>query len=183
MPAFAGMTGMCLERVTMPTYTVHAPPPRPGETTSAPERFVFVRDGFYGWAFLLTPFWLLVRRLWLVLLGYVVASFALGVVLRLLVASALAQFIAGLVVSLLVGFEASTLWRWTLDRRGWQPLGFVVGDDREVAERRFFAAWADRAAEPPASRPATSEPQYSAAVRRGAPSSSDVIGLFPEPRQ
>ena len=28
----------------MPTYTVHQPPARKGETTSAPERFVFVRD-------------------------------------------------------------------------------------------------------------------------------------------
>ena len=43
----------------MPTYTVHQPPPRKGETASAPERFVFVRDGFHVWAFVLTPFWLL----------------------------------------------------------------------------------------------------------------------------
>ncbi len=157
----------------MPTYTVHAPPPNSGETTSAPERFVFVRDGFYGWAFLLT----------LAFLGYVVVSIALGGVLRLLIVSALAQFFAVLSVSLLVGFEASTLWRWTLNRRGWRPLGFVVGDDREAAERRFFAAWAGRAAEPPASRPATPEPQYSPAVRSEASSSSDVIGLFPEPRR
>ena len=43
----------------MPTYTVHEPPPRKGETVTAPERFVFVRDGFYVWAFLLAPLWLL----------------------------------------------------------------------------------------------------------------------------
>ena len=29
----------------MPTYTVHAPPPKAGETASDPQRFVFARDG------------------------------------------------------------------------------------------------------------------------------------------
>ena len=51
----------------MPTYTVHEPPPRKNESVAAPERFVFVRDGFYFWAFVLAPLWLLVRRLWLAL--------------------------------------------------------------------------------------------------------------------
>ena len=56
----------------MPTYTVHAPPPRQNETTSAPERFVFVRDGFYSRAFLLAPLWLLLHGLWLALVIYLV---------------------------------------------------------------------------------------------------------------
>ena len=51
----------------MPTYTVHQPPPRQGEAARAPERFVFVRDGFHFWAFVLAPFWLLRYRLWLAL--------------------------------------------------------------------------------------------------------------------
>ena len=51
----------------MPTFTVHQPPPRPGEAAIAPERFVFVRDGFHFWAFVLAPFWLLRYRLWLAL--------------------------------------------------------------------------------------------------------------------
>ena len=45
----------------MPTYTVHEPPPRKGQSAD-PERFLFVRDGFHFWAFLLAPFWLLARR-------------------------------------------------------------------------------------------------------------------------
>ena len=50
----------------MPTYTIHSPPDRQGETMSAAERFVFVRDGFHVWAFLLAPLWLLIHRLcWL----------------------------------------------------------------------------------------------------------------------
>ncbi|MBI3703114.1 MAG: DUF2628 domain-containing protein [Rhizobiales bacterium] len=165
----------------MPTFTVHAPPPKQGETTSAPERFVFVRDGFHFWAFLLAPLWLLWRRLWLALLGYVVVTFALAFVLAWLGVSAQAQVPASLLIALLVGFEAATLWRWTLTRRGWKTLGFVVGEDREIAEQRFYAAWANRAVVPPAPPADLPQPQYGTPMRRGPPSPTDVIGLFPEP--
>jgi hypothetical protein len=164
----------------MPTFTVHAPPPKSGETNSAPERFVFVRDGFYVWAFLLTPLWLLWRRLWLVVLGYIVVIAALGVALYLLGVPSVVKISASALLSLLIGFEASTLWRWTLGRRGYKALGFVVGDDRGSAERRFFASWVARAPQPPLpSTPTPPEPRHGAPMRR-APA-SDVIGLFPEP--
>jgi hypothetical protein len=158
----------------MPTFTIHAPP-REDETTSDPQRFVFVRDGFHFWAFLLAPIWLLLRRLWLVLVLYLVVNGVIGGALVVLRAPVTLQVAADLLIALLFGFEADTLWRWTRARRGWQMLGFVVGDDEENAERRFFAEWTKRAA-PPAP-----EPQYTAPVRRGPPSGSDVIGLFPEP--
>ena len=67
----------------MPTFTVHQPPPRLGEAASAPERFVFVRDGFHFWAFVLTPFWLLRYRLWLAFVIYLAVSILLGIALRL----------------------------------------------------------------------------------------------------
>jgi hypothetical protein len=162
----------------MPTFTVHEPPPRKSESAPNPERFVFVRDGFYFWAFALAPLWLLLHRLWLALLGYLVMSGALGVALFAVGAPAPVKFIASVLIALLVGFEAATLWRWTLTRRRWKALGFVVAEDAEMAERRFYAEWTKRA------EPLTSpEPQYAAPVYRGAPSASDVIGLFPEPGQ
>lgn len=165
----------------MPTFTVHAPPPRQGEAATSPERFVFVHDGFHLWAFLLAPLWLLVKRLWLAFAIYVVVSAVLGVGLALLGVSSSLQWVVGLLMALLMGFEAATVWRWTLTRRGWKTLGFVVGEDVEMAERRFYAAWTNRAAEPPAPPPALPEPRYGLAVRRGPPSPTDVIGLFPEP--
>jgi hypothetical protein len=164
----------------MPTYTVHAPPPRQDETTSAPERFVFVRDGFHFWAFLFAPLWLLLHGLWLALVIYVVGY---GVViggLAFLHASANVQFLVGLLTALLIGFEASSIWRLTLARRGWTTLGFVVGEDTEIAEQRFFSEWTRRAA-PRSPPPSSVETGYTAPVRRGPPSPSDVIGLFPEP--
>ena len=164
----------------MPTFTVHAPPPRQGKSASAPERFVFVRDGFHFWAFLLAPLWLLWRRLWLAFVGYVLVSVVLGAILFLLGVSTNVKLIASVLVSLLAGLEAATLWRWTLTRRGWRALGFVSGDDREAAERRFYAAWANHA-EPPVAQSDLPEPHYGAMARRSAQSSPDVIGLFPEP--
>lgn len=161
----------------MPTFTVHEPPPRKDESVIAPERFVFVRDGFYFWAFLLAPVWLLVRRLWLALLIYVVVTIAVAVGIKFAGLPSYVQSAAAFVIAMIVGFEASTIRRWTLTRRGWKTLGFVVAEDAEIAERRFYAAWTEN--QPPAGTPP--EPAYATPVRRGAPSPSDVIGLFPEP--
>ena len=166
----------------MPTYTVHEPPPREGKSAD-PERFVFVRDGFHFWAFVLAPLWMLYRRLWLVFVLYVVVTGVVDGLLALLGLHGAAQFAASTVIALLIGLEAGALRRWTLERRGWKTLGFVVGDDLEGAERRFFGEWTrtanvEAASPPPPSSPG---PQYTAPVRRGAPSGGDVIGLFPEP--
>jgi len=165
----------------MSTYTVHAPPPRKGESAADPERFVFVRDGFHFWAFVLAPLWLFVHRLWLALIGYLMLSGAIGVGLHYLGVSQSVGWVVGVLIALLLGFEAPTLWRWTLTRRRWKTLGFVVADGAESAEQRFYAAWIGRAGEAPAPPPATPEPSYATPLRRSAPSPTDVIGLFPEP--
>jgi hypothetical protein len=160
----------------MPTYTVHAPPPREGQSAD-PGRFVFVRDGFHFWAFLLAPLWMLARRLWLVFVLYIALDILLGIALKLTNAGPFVGSVTGFAVALIVGLEAATLRRWTFARRGWRMLGFVVGEDKEAAERRFFGEWVRRATTPPP----LPEPAYAAPVRRGPPSSTDVIGLFPEP--
>ena len=166
----------------MSVYTVYEPPLKAHESVPAPERFVFVRDGFSFWAFLLTPLWLLRYRLWLAFIGYVIVAVALLVGLRLIGASAAVTTIASVLLSLLVGFEAATLRRFTLSRRGWRNVGIVIADDVESAERRFFdalvgKAWIDRSfgdAELRTSSPAAGVP----VSRRSA---SEVVGLFPQP--
>ena len=125
----------------MSIYTVYEPPLKAHESAPDPERFVFVRDGFSFWAFLLAPWWMLRHRLWLALVCYVILAVALSVALRLIGTSAAVAIIAGALFSLLVGFEAATLRRFGLARRGWRNVGIVVGDDVESAERRFFDAW------------------------------------------
>src|SRR5689334_24749900 len=162
----------------MSVYTVHQAPTR-ADTASAAERFVFVRDGFSWWAFLLTPLWMLRHRLWLALAIYLLVTVALDVGLRALGASMLTLVVASLLISVLVGLEAGTLRRFKLARRHWRNIGVVTGDDVEDAERRFFDAWIRRV---PARRSASPNPPPSALVPpSAAPAPSGVIGLFPEP--
>ena len=167
----------------MPIYTVHEPPVTRREERRGPERFVFVRDGFHFWAFLLTPFWMLRRGLWLVLFGYLLVSLGLLVGMRWLGASLSVIFWMEVLLSILVGLEAASLRRWTLRRRKWREAGLVSADNAEAAERRFFDAWADGNIDVAAATvlprvPPAARPWQQPAVRgRG----QDIVGLFPEP--
>jgi uncharacterized protein DUF2628 len=156
----------------MPVYTVHEPPRRSDDALAHTARFVFVRDGFHWWAFLLGPLWLLRHRLWLELIAYLVLAGGIAFALPRLGVAPSAGFAALALIALLVGLEASTLRRWKLARRGYANRGIVVGDDRETAERRFFDAWVREAGGRPA-QPAAPSP-------RAAPA-SDIVGLFPQP--
>lgn len=155
----------------MAVYTVHEPPPKRYEQACDPERFVFVRDGFSFWAFLLGPLWMLWHRMWLVLLGYVGVTVALDLALRLLGTSAPAKLAAGFPLALLIGFEAATLRRFTLARRRWNNVGVIVADDLEAAERRFFDAWVKSGGVAPPIVPPS----------RQLAAAPEVIGLFPQP--
>ena len=166
----------------MSVYTVHQAPPR-AAAASVAERFVFVRDGFSWWAFLLTPLWMLRHRMWLVLLGYVVLCGAIEAALVRFGASRTAIVIVGLLISLLVGLEASTLRRLALHRRRWSNVAIISGNDLEDAERRFFDAWL-RDAPSRSSAPHAAAPSPPGSASAGVPSvrqAPHVIGLFPEP--
>jgi hypothetical protein len=161
----------------MAVYTVHEPLPRKDEAFADPERFAFVRDGFYFWAFLLGPLWMLWRRLWLVTLLYFALSVGLQVGLWAIRAPEPVNFAVWFLLSLLIGFEAGTLQRWTLTRRGWKNLGVVVGDDVENAERRFFAAWTPQIPTALfAQSPASHSPGHFT-----RPGDGQIVGLFPQP--
>jgi hypothetical protein len=172
----------------MPVYTVHAPS-ADGADLRATDRFVFVRDGFHFWAVLLAPLWLIWHRLWLSLIGWIIAIIALELVLVRLGAGSAAIFFADFIVAVLMGFEAASLHRWTLSRHHWRQLDVVVADDAEAAERRFFDRWAakqrgivndqqavDRGAPPP-TRDVPPQPFSKPPPLPG----SGIIGLFPEP--
>ena len=171
----------------MSIYTVYEPPLKAHESAPDPERFVFVRDGFSFWAFLLAPWWMLRHRLWLAFVCYVILAVALSVALRLIGTSAAVAIIAGALFSLLVGFEAATLRRFGLARRGWRNVGIVVGDDVESAERRFFDAWANKSwvNKSWAERPSVDGASRASSPAMGVPMarrpSSEVVGLFPQP--
>jgi hypothetical protein len=163
----------------MSVYTVHEPPLRASEALPDPGRFIFVREGFYFWAFLLAPLWMLRHRMWLVLLGYVVIMLGIENGMRHAGVSAAGISLTTLLLSLLIGIEGATLRRFTLMRRGWKNVGLVVGDDVESAERRFFDTWVETASSKPATR--TVPPPLPSTAPRPPAQPPDIIGLFPEP--
>jgi hypothetical protein len=172
----------------MPVYTVHAPDATDAGIV-ATDKFVFVRDGFHLCALVFGPLWLVAHRLWLALIGWIVALAVVDLALTALGASGAAIFLANVLIGLLMGFEAASLQRWTLSRRHWRQLDIVVADDEEAAERRFFDRWtakqrglsndqwaSDRGGPPP-TRDVPGQP-----FSKPPPlAQSEIIGLFPQP--
>jgi len=171
----------------MPVYTVHAPVDAGVEVQRAADRFVFVRDGFHFWAFLLGPLWLAWHRLWLALIGYILMIAALEVAASQLRTGAGTRFAVTLLIALLMGLEAASLRRWTLSRRRWRQLDIVVADDEDAAERRFFDRWTSGsrglggqpAVDPGAPPPTRDVPGQPFA--RSPSTHGDIVGLFPQP--
>lgn len=157
----------------MPVYTVHGRIDMPADR--AADRFVFVRDGFYVWAFLLTPLWLLWRRLWLAFAGWLVLIVAVEAMIYAFGVGREAALAADVLIALMMGLEAGSLWRWKLSRGDWRQAGIVVAATMEEAERRFFASW--KGFDGPSTGAGSPPP-----VRAPQPASgSGIIGLFPEP--
>jgi hypothetical protein len=157
----------------MPAFAVFEPPVRAGRPAmNHADRFVFLRERFSWAAFLFGPLWMIWRRLWLVLIVYLVVLGLIEFGLRRFGIASQARFTVFFLIAVLVGIEAVSLRRWTLLRRGWRDRGIVIADDLEMAERRFFDSWSvDKAMPPPPPPP----PSYAPV------SSAGVIGLFPEP--
>lgn len=136
----------------MQTYTVHEAPDSPSDRVERAERLAFVKEGFSWPAAVAAPIWLAVHRIWLPLAAYLAI---VGGVEALKYVTALDHRWLGLVVvglNLAVAYEADTLRRWALDRRGWRDLGAVSGRNLAECERRFFDGWLP--AQPILARPA-----------------------------
>lgn len=123
------------------SYTVHERPDPPADRDDRAERLQFVRDGFSVFAFVLPPIWMLANRLWLVLFFYVLVLGAAHGLITLFEVPEHWRYYASLAINLLVGFEADSLQRWTLDRRSWRMVGTVSGTNFDECERRFFEGW------------------------------------------
>jgi hypothetical protein len=164
----------------MPVYTVHEPRRHDSDDDmlAHTSRFVFVRDGFHFWAFLLAPVWLLRHRMWLEFIVYALIIGGLTFAMRRLGIEQSAGAWVALLIALLIGIEASSLRRWKLSRRKFENLGVVVAGDREAAERRFFDGW--MAQEVQVEHSASAPPRSASPF--GPPSGSpDIVGLFPQP--
>jgi hypothetical protein len=155
------------------TYTLHVPADaEPGDPEGL-DRAELVKDGFSWGAFLFTFLWFFWNRLWLAGLGVLVAVIGLPLALQVLRIDAGAAVLAEVLLMLLIGFEANSLRRWSLQRR--KPISDVVtAADREEAETKAFSRWLENTGEPRLHRLSVSFPAPS--YRSPEP----VIGLFPD---
>ena len=156
----------------MAVYTVHAPASYGVDVRTAPEKLVFVRDGFYVWAFV-AALW---HRLWLALIGYIALMIVAEIAMSAAGVGSGARLLVMAVIALLVGLEAGSLRRWKLSGRKWRQLDVVVADSEEDAERRFFERWNARTAQGSERSNISSPPP----LPRASISQPGIIGLFPE---
>jgi hypothetical protein len=158
--------------MAMRTYTLHLPRDAHAGDPVAVERAAMVPDGFSWAAFAFSALWCF--RHGLVVAGLLVAlAFAalwgLGQLLHLAPGAAA---LAVLLVSLLVGFEGSSLRRWTYARRGRPTVDAVTAADADEAEAKFLTR--ALAVAPTPARAVPARPAYA------RPEDDAVFGLFPQ---
>jgi hypothetical protein len=144
-------------------FTVHEPPNPPSDRVDRAEELVFVKDGFTWLAALVPPLWFVTNRLWLELVGYVVITWIIAGGLSAIGLEPQWVTLLILALQLFLGFEASTIKRAALSRRGYAQLGIVTGRNTTDCERRFFDEWLP------------SQPVI-ASLTRGSPPSSSSSG-------
>ena len=99
---------------------------------------LFIKDGFFGWAFLLAPLWLAWRQLWVPLAVYG----AIVILISVLTVFGLGGgdlFLMIVAVHIYVGLEAGDMWRAALERQGYTQRAVVAGDVVEDAELRYLS--------------------------------------------
>lgn len=158
----------------MTIYTVHAPAAA-DRSIEAADRIRFVPEGFSWPAFLIAPVWLLWHRLWLPLVGYMVALGLIQAGDVVLPAGLLV--VIGTAFSFWFALEANAMRRWVLERRGLAMVAVVESTDRETAERRFFEAWLAPSPVAETPDPAGAGPRPASVPHKPGP--TGVIGLFP----
>ena len=116
-------------------YSVYQPA---GAGERAAERAVFIRQGFDGTAFLLTPVWALWHKLWRIL-GWWAFWTALVVLITLAFRlDALESALVYSVGALIFGLEADGAREAALSRKGMLLQGLSLGETARDAERIYF---------------------------------------------
>lgn len=125
----------------MRSFTVHRRIRSIGDIDTEADGTLFLREGFAWLALLVPVLWLLYHRMWLVLLGFLVALGAVNVGLALIDAQGWAHGLAVGLIQLIFAGEAQNLRRWTLARNGYEFVGVILGRTRTEAETRYFRGW------------------------------------------
>lgn len=136
----------------MKLYSVFEPPLSNATREERAEKLVFVRHGWSLAALLIAPIWMLIRRLWIVLLLYLVVGGAiqvLGLVLAPWLAGALS-----LALALVIMVEAGQLRLETMAGKGYREIAVIEAPNQREAERKFFSTWLEEPRTQPSTTPA-----------------------------
>ncbi len=128
-------------RQRLQSYSVHEQAAPPADRIARAEALKFVKDGFVGAAFVLPPWWLARRGVWMGVLAYVVAAAAIVALDSWFEWPRVVTLLAFLGLHLLFAGEADEMYRARLAARGWTMIAQVTGTSRLDCERRFLDQW------------------------------------------
>lgn len=124
------------------------------------EELEIVADKFSWFAAILTPIWCLVHLMWLELLAYVGVAFILGFVTFFVGEDA--SWWIGILVALLIGFEAGSIRGRFLERKGFVLKAMVPAATHDDAAYRYMATRVFAQKNKPEPTPQPSSPFLSA---------------------
>ena len=108
------------------------------ERTDPSEQVELVREGFSWLAFIFSPLWLLVHRLWLETIGFFIVAAGAVYGAHWFHLPYVTLIVFAVLLHLLVGFWAYDLKRAALARRGFSFKGVVAAETALNAQRRYY---------------------------------------------
>ena len=127
--------------MSVATFTVHEPLQPQADRVDRADELRFVKDGFSWMTAICPPLGFALKGLWTPALAYLVfVSVAIAGLMSLKVSADVVTLLL-LALNVYLGFEASSLERWSLDNDGWRMISTVTGRNIVECERRFFETW------------------------------------------
>ncbi|WP_181409763.1 DUF2628 domain-containing protein [Martelella alba] len=123
----------------MASFLVLLPPGQGAE--KAPEKTVFLRDGFSFWALVFGPFWLLFQRVWLAGVITLIVSVLLGIAGDM-GGFDIASGLFSVALNIFIALEARGFKAHAMEKRGFRLDAVIVADDLDEAEELYFAGFA-----------------------------------------
>ena len=120
--------------MSLKTYSIHIR--RHGLN---PDRdIIVIRDDFSWMACLFGPLWAVWHRAWWALLALITAQLAVFGLISGLGMDETGRLIISSGFALAIGFLASDIRRWKMDRQGFREAGYVLAKDEDTALLRYF---------------------------------------------
>lgn len=123
----------------MRAFSVFEPPVLPGTLEEDAQSFVFVRHGWSLGALLVPLIWMVIRRLWWVLLAYVILVAAIQIA-----SFAVPSFVTGglsVALAIIIMLEAGQLRLESMAVKGYREIAIVDAKNQREAEQKFFTLW------------------------------------------